>query len=334
MKAKRFVLEKYFEGMPKESDLKLVEEELPEITDGEFLVEAVYLSVDPYMRAYVSGLKLGQTMIGCQVAKILQSKNSSYPVGRYVSGQFGWTTHFISNGKAQDITNYPPFLIPEDNNVPLSLFLGILGRPGNSAYFGLLDICNPQPGETVVVTGAGGAVGYHVGQIAKIKGCTVVGITGSDEKGAWLKRLGFDHVINYKTEDISLALDKAVPEGIDCYFDNVGGEISSCVIQRMNKYGRIAVCGSISMYNATAENYPTARMIQPFLVTNELYMKGFIVGRTYLNRWMEAIDQNTKWYKEGKLQNQETVTEGFEHMPKAFIGIMSGDNWGKAIIKP
>ncbi|KRT78550.1 hypothetical protein AMK59_8754 [Oryctes borbonicus] len=259
MKAKRFILERYFEGMPKESDLRLVEEELPEIKDGEFLVEAIYLSVDPYMRAYVNRLKLGQTMIGCQIAKIIESKNANYPVGRYLTGQFGWTTHFISNGTPQDITNYPPFLIPEKNDVPLSFYLGILGRTGNSAYFGLLDICKPQPRETVVVTGAGGAVGYHVGQIAKIKGCTVIGITGSDDKAKWLKRLGFDHIINYKTEDISASLSLAAPKGIDCYFDNVGGEISSCVIQRMNKYGRIAVCGSISSYNATPATYPTGK---------------------------------------------------------------------------
>ncbi|XP_072386098.1 prostaglandin reductase 1-like isoform X2 [Diabrotica undecimpunctata] len=271
VKGKRFVLQKVFEGFPKESDFKVEEYELPPVKNGEFLAEAMYLSVDPYMRAYVSNSSMiGTTMIGSQVAK-------------------------------------------------------------NTSYFGFLELCQPKQGETVVVSGAAGAVGSHVGQIAKIKGCTVIGIAGSDEKGKWLtEELGFDHFINYKTANIPEELKKAAPKGIDCYFDNVGGEISSAVLHQMNLYGRISVCGSIANYNDTTR--AVAPVVQPSIVFKQLKMEGFIATR-WENRWMEGIKQNLEWVKQGKVKYHETVTEGFDNMFKAFTGMLKGENTGKAIVK-
>ncbi|XP_018575747.1 prostaglandin reductase 1-like isoform X2 [Anoplophora glabripennis] len=280
------------------------------------------------MRVYTEFHKIGETNVGSQVGKIVESKNPGYPVGQYVVGNFGWRTHTISKG-LQDGLGFKPTLVPNIGNLPLSLALGVLGMPGNTAYFGFLEICAPQAGETVVVTGAAGAVGSHVGQIAKIKGCKVIGVTGSDEKGKWLvEELGFDHFINYKTADLDKALDELAPEKIDCYFDNVGGEISSIILSHMNSFGRVSVCGAISGYNKAEK----ASIVQRLLVPRNLTMEGFLVKR-WANRWNEGIQQNLKWIKEGKLKYHETVTEGFENMLKAFIDLLKGGNVGKAIVK-
>jgi prostaglandin reductase 1 len=202
--------------------------------------------------------------------------------------------------------------------------------PGNTAYFGFLEICQPKEGETVVVSTAAGAVGSLVGQIAKIKGCRVVGITGSDEKCKWLTNdLGFDAAINYKTADLKKELKAAAPKGIDCYFDNVGGEISQNVIEQMNLSGRISVCGAITGYNGqeVQVNAP-----QKNFVFKQLKMEGFIVHR-WANRWMEGVNQMLQWIKDGKIKFQETVTEGFENMPQAFMEMLNGKNTGKAVVK-
>ncbi|CAG9856262.1 unnamed protein product [Phyllotreta striolata] len=333
VKAKKFVLRKIFDGFPKKEDMSLEVEELPPLKDGEFLAEAAYLSVDPYMRAYVkpeTWVFSEEAFIGGQVAKIIESKNPKFPVGKYVVGSFGWRTHTISNGNAT-LVSTPTILLPDIGDLPVSVALGVLGMPGNTAYFGLLELCQPKPGETVVVSGAAGAVGSLVGQIAKIKGCTVIGIAGSDEKGKWLTgELGFDHFINYKTDDVQSKLKKLAPKGVDCYFDNVGGELSSIVIYQMNKFGRISVCGSIANYNDTKRSQ--ASVIQPPVVSQQLKMEGFIVTR-WINRWMEGINQNMQWIKEGKLKYEETVTEGFENMFEAFTDMLKGKNVGKAVVK-
>ncbi|CAH1101134.1 unnamed protein product [Psylliodes chrysocephalus] len=320
-----------FRGFPKFSDLKLVEEELPEIENGEFLAEAVYLSVDPYMRAYAPNLPIGSTMIGSQVAKITESKNPDYPVGKYVVAHFGWRTHTISKGKEEGAV-FQPLILPDFEGLPISYGIGILGLVGNTAYFGLLDICKPKEGETVVVSGAAGGVGSIVGQIAKIHGCKVIGIAGSDEKGKWLtEELGFDHFINYKTDDVEKALKAAAPNGVDCYFDNVGGDISSTVIYQMNHFGRISVCGSISSYNNINEAEDI--LIQFPLVFKQLRMEGFNVSRWAGDRYIEGIKQNLQWIKEGKLKCRETVTNGFENMFDAFTEMLKGKNVGKAVVK-
>ncbi|CAK9815987.1 Prostaglandin reductase 1 [Anthophora quadrimaculata] len=337
VKAKKFVVAKHFQNEPKATDLQLVEEELPALQTGEFLVQAEYLSVDPYMRPYVLKYPLGITMIGAQVGKIIESKNSQYPVGKRIVGYLGWRTHTIVNPQTcteVDLISQKPMLLPDIGNLSPSLCLGVLGMPGNTAYFGLLEICKPKQGETLVVSGAAGAVGSHVGQIGKhVLGLTVIGIAGSDEKCKWLvEELGFDHAINYKTENVAVSLRKAAPTGIDCYFDNVGGDISSAVMYQMKPFGRAAVCGSISSYNADASSLPKATILQPVLVFNQLKMEGFIVSR-WTDRWSEGIQKNLQWIREGKLHYRETVTKGFENMFDAFVGMLQGKNTGKAIIQ-
>nr|XP_033338472.1 prostaglandin reductase 1-like [Megalopta genalis] len=337
VKAKKYVLVKHFQGEPKPTDLQLVEEELPPIKNEEFLVQAEFLSVDPYMRPYTLRYPTGITMIGTQVAKILESKNSEYPVGKRVVGYFGWRTHTIVNPKNfsdTDMLNQKPLLLPDIGNLSPSLCLGALGMPGNTAYFGFIDICAPKKGETLVVSGAAGAVGSHVGQIGKnVLGMNVIGIAGSDEKCKWLvDELGFDHAINYKTENVKTALKKVAPKGVDCYFDNVGGDISSTVIYQMNTFGRVSVCGSISSYNEDPASLPKTVVLQPALVFNQLKLEGFIATR-WTNRWMEGIYKNLQWIQEGKVKTRETVTKGFENMFEAFSGMLKGTNTGKAIVQ-
>ncbi|CAB3261598.1 unnamed protein product [Arctia plantaginis] len=319
VKAQKYVLTKYFQGEPKKTDFKIVEEKIPELKDGEVLAEAEYLSVDPYMRAYMIGYKLPADMIGEQVAKIIASRNDKYSVGSYVTGSFGWRTHTIFNPDV--LSNQPGLLpvtlLPDINPHPVSLGLGVLGMPGNTAYFGSKEILQLNPKDTLVITGAAGAVGSHVGQIGKILGCRVVGFAGSDEKCQYLeKELGFDHAFNYKTVDIKTALREGCPDKIDCYFDNVGGEISSQIMSQMNKYGRVAVCGSISSYNDSKP--PKVSLVQPAIVFKELKVEGFLVYR-WVDRWNEGINVNLNWLREGKLKYQEKVYHGFENMVDALV---------------
>ncbi|KAL0132561.1 hypothetical protein PUN28_000369 [Cardiocondyla obscurior] len=335
MKAKKFVVVNHFVNEAKPTDLKLVEEELPPLKNGEYLVEAEYLSVDPYMRPYLQRFPVGITMIGSQVAKIIESKNPNFPVGKRIVGNLGWRTHTIINPSTNqdDVLQQQPYVLPDIGDLPSSLGLGVLGMPGNTAYFGLLEICKPKPGETIVISGAAGAVGSHVGQIAKNLGLIVIGICGSDEKCKWLtEELGFDSAINYKTASIASSLRKAAPQGVDCYFDNVGGDISSVVMYQMRPFGRVSVCGSISSYNTDASSLPKSTILQPVIVFNQLKIEGFIVTR-WADRWNEGIIQNLRWIREGKLRYRETVTKGFENMFDAFIGMMRGENVGKAIIQ-
>lgn len=215
----------------------------------------------------------------------------------------------------------------------MSIALGTLGMPGNTAYFGFLDICKPKAGEVVVVTGAAGAVGSIVGQLAKLKECKVIGVAGSDDKCKWLTdELGFDHAINYKTADIRAELKKVAPDGVDCYFDNVGGTISSTVINQMRDHGRISVCGSISAYNSPASEWPKVPILQPTFVFKQLTMKGFLIW-SYNNRLFEGLTNMKQWVDEGKIKHRDTVTEGFENTPQAFIDMLEGKNTGKAVVK-
>lgn len=328
---------KHFQGDPKPTDLKIVEEDLPSLQNGEFLVQAEFLSVDPYMRPYIQKYPVGITMIGSQVAKIIESKNSDFPVGKRVIGYLGWRTHTVVRPDSfsnADLVEQKPMILPDIGDFPPSLCLGVLGMPGNTAYFGLLELCKPKQGETLVVSGAAGAVGSHVGQIGKnVLGLNVIGIAGSDEKCKWLvEELGFDYAINYKTENIATALRKAAPKGIDCYFDNVGGDISSTVMYQMRPYGRVAICGSISSYNFDASSLPKATILQPAILFNQLKVEGFIVSR-WKDRSSEGISKNLQWLKEGKLQYRETVTKGFENMFNAFVDMLQGKNIGKAIVQ-
>lgn len=248
--ARKYVLDAHFEGAPKRSDLKIVEEKLPALKDGEFLAEAVWLSVDPYMRPYSRRMNVGDTMIGTQVAKVVESKNSSFQVGDYVVGSFGWRNLTISDGNQMLKLDRQLY-----TDQKLSTAVGILGMPGATAYFGFLELCLPKEGETLVVNGAAGAVGSAVGQIAKIKGCRVVGFAGSDEKVEYLKKLGFDEAFNYKTiTSLKKTLETACPKGIDMFFDNVGGDFYDTVLPLMNEFGRVSICGCISQYNVEEQD--------------------------------------------------------------------------------
>ncbi|XP_075066990.1 prostaglandin reductase 1-like [Mixophyes fleayi] len=324
--SKSWTMVKHFVGAPKPEDFKLIEKELPPLKDGEVLLESEFLSVDPYMRPYSRQKKEGDVMIGSQVARVIESKNSSFPVGGYYAAYSGWTTHFISDGQG---LNALPASWPK--SLPKSLALGTVGMPGLTAYFGLLELCQPKEGEVVLVNCAAGAVGSVVGQIAKIKGCKVVGSAGSDEKVKYLKEIGFDVAFNYKTVDsLEEELKKASPEGYDSYFENVGGKFADAAIPQMNTFGRIAVCGAISQYNDDVP--PLGPYIQTYMIFKQLRMEGFLVHR-WTNRYEEGQKQLLQWVSEGKLKYHEHVTNGFENMPAGFIGMLQGENIGKAIIK-
>nr|XP_033782445.1 prostaglandin reductase 1 [Geotrypetes seraphini]XP_033782454.1 prostaglandin reductase 1 [Geotrypetes seraphini]XP_033782464.1 prostaglandin reductase 1 [Geotrypetes seraphini]XP_033782475.1 prostaglandin reductase 1 [Geotrypetes seraphini] len=325
--SKAWTLAKHFKGFPKLSDFKQQEVELPNIKDGEVLIEALFLSVDPYMRSYSSiSMKEGNIMVGSQVARVVESKNSAFPVGDFVISTAGWTTHSISDGK-----NLQSLLCNWPEHIPKSVALGTIGMPGLTAYFGLFEVCSLKEGDTVLVNAAAGAVGSSVGQIAKIKGCKVVGCAGTDDKVAYLKQIGFDEAFNYKTvSSLEEALKKASPDGYDCYFDNVGGTFSSVALLQMKQYGRIALCGAISLYNDSAPQLGTYPVV-PFIL-KEFRMEGFIVSR-WKDKSEEALKQLMTWVVEGKLKYREQITEGFDNMPAGFLGMLKGENTGKAIIK-
>ncbi|XP_049640817.1 prostaglandin reductase 1 [Suncus etruscus] len=327
VRAKSWTLKKHFEGSPTSSNFELKTVELPPLKNGEVLLEALFLTVDPYMRVASKNLKEGDTMMGQQVARVVESKSSTFPTGTIVVASTGWTSHSISDGK--DLEKVPAGW---PDKLPLSLTLGTVGMTGLTAYFGLLDICGAKSGQTVLVNAAAGAVGSVVGQIAKVKGCKVVGAAGTDEKVAYLKKLGFDVAFNYKTVgSLGEALKKASPDGYDCYFDNVGGEFSNVVIPQMKKFGRIAICGAISTYNRTGA--PPPGPPPEVIIYQQLRMEGFIVSRWQGEVRQKALQDLLTWVSEGKIQYQEYVTEGFENMPAAFMGMLKGDNTGKTIVK-
>jgi NADPH:quinone reductase len=318
-------------GFPKESDFKLVEEPVGEPADGEVLIRLIWLSVDPYMRgrmndrkSYAPPVQLGQVMGGGAVGKVLESKHPNFKPGDIVMGDLGWQTHSVRKG--QILAKVDPSL------APISTAVGILGMPGMTAYFGLLDICDPKPGETLFVSGAAGAVGSLVGQIGKIKGCRVVGSAGSDEKVRLLTdEFGFDAAFNYKTtKDYVAKLAELCPKGIDCYFDNVGGEITDAVMILMNPHARLSICGHISMYNA--EKPETGPRLLALLIERMAKMQGFIVSQ-YFQRFPEAQTAIAGWLAEGKIHYRETVTDGIENAPAAFIGMLQGENIGKQLVR-
>ncbi|CAH0714567.1 unnamed protein product, partial [Brenthis ino] len=333
VKARKYVVKKYFEGMPKRDDFEIVEYDLPPIRNGEILVKTEFVGVDPYMRAYNGRYPIPYDQFGFQVGLVEDSKDPRYPVGTKVVSHKGWCTHSVINANVAsspiDVVNKAPNL----NGLSTSLAIGAIGMLGATAYFGFLEICKPKPGETVVVTGAAGAVGSLVGQIAKIKGCKVIGFAGTDDKVEWLeKELGFDKAFNYKTVDIGKALKDAAPNGIDCYFDNVGGEMSSIIMNQMNHFGRVSVCGSISAYNEDIANLPRAPIVQMDIVMKQLKVEGFLVHR-WITRWPEAFSDLSKWIKGGQIKTKEHITEGFDNIYDAFVGMLAGNNTGRAVVK-
>jgi len=330
MKTNTILLAARPQGVPTAAQFRFETRELPEPTAGQVLLKTLYVSVDPYMRgrmsaakSYIAPFEVGEPIAGGVVAEVVVSHSEALPVGSVVVGNLPWQEFSVAD--AQGLNPVPA------DKAPASYFLGLLGMPGLTAYFGLLDICQPKAGETVVVSGAAGAVGLIVGQLAKIQGCHVVGTAGSDEKVAHLKALGFDEAINYKTTpDIAQALAAAAPNGVDCYFDNVGGAITDAVYDLLNKHARIALCGQISTYNATEA--PTGPRPEGKLLKTSTKLQGFIVS-DYLDRWPEGVQKLTEWYVAGQLKGEETITEGFEQIPAAFLGLFSGENTGKAVVK-
>ena len=316
--------------MPSASNFDLAETAAPSPKEGELLLKALYISVDPYMRSrmsdaksYVPPFEVGKPMDGGVVAEVIESRHPDFISGDAVLGHLQWQE--IQTVNAQQVTKL-------DKAAPLSYYLGILGMPGLTAYFGLNEIGKPVVGETVVVSGAAGAVGMVVCQIAKLKGCRVVGIAGSDEKNAYLKDiLKVDEVINYHTEkDMKAAIARTCPDGVDVYYDNVGGEISDAVFSHINKFARIILCGQISLYNVT--EVPVGPRPQPLMVKKSALMQGFIVSN-YAPRFGEGIQQLSQWLGEGKLTYQETIVEGFEKLPETFMGLFQGKNTGKLLVK-
>lgn len=318
-------------GFPKESDFRLVESPLPTLADGQFLVRSIYLSVDPYMRgrmndrrSYAEPVKIGDVMVGGVVGEVVQSRHDKFAQGDFAVGMFGWQEYAVSNGAEVRLV--------KTGKAPISTALGVLGMPGLTAYCGFLEVCQPQAGETVVVSGAAGAVGSVVGQIAKLKGLRVVGIAGSDAKVAHLLGdLGLDAAFNYKsTDDYYGKLKELCPKGVDAYFDNVGGPITDAVFGHINTHARIAICGQISQYNAQQlEQGP--RLLWK-LIEKQAKVEGFLVFQ-FVGQFRAAMQQLTEWVETDQLNYRERITDGLENAPRAFLEMMQGENIGKQLVK-
>ena len=328
---KTIILEKRPVGKPQLSDFKFIDTELPQIGVNEVLLKTSFVSVDPYLRGRMSDAKSYSAPFQLQkpissgiIAEVLESNNGAYAKGDYVTGLLEWKEFQKSDGKG--------LLKVDPTKAPLSAYLGVLGMTGLTAYLGLTEIGKPKKGETLVVSGAAGAVGSVVGQIGKLLGCRVVGIAGTDEKVEMLKaKYGFDAAINYTTtSNMKKAIATACPNGVDVYFDNVGGEISDGVLANINQMARIIICGSISVYNETS--IPMGPRVETTLVKNSALMQGFIVSN-YAAKFPEAIIQLSDWVQAGKLTYSETIIEGFDQIPQAFIGLFEGQNNGKMIVK-
>ena len=318
------------DGYPNESDFKQVESPVPQPGEGEVIVRAIWLSLDPYQRgrmrdaqSYATPVALGEVVVGGIVGRVVKTRTPAFAVGDIVEGSLGWQDYGISDGRN---------LRKVDTGLgPISTAIGILGMPGVTAYFGFLDVAEPNPGDTVVVSAASGAVGAIVGQISKLMGCRTVGIAGTQAKIDYIvDELGFDVGINYKTENVASALADACPQGIDVYFDNVGGPITDAVMEQIAVGGRISICGQISQYNVE-EPEPGPRNLG-LLVRKQAKVQGFLVGQ-FANRHEEARLRIAQWIKEGKIKYKEDVVEGLENAPRAFIGLMRGENFGKLLIK-
>ena len=319
-------------GTPSPADFEFIkEEDNLTVEDGQLLLETLYVSVDPYLRgrmsdakSYVEPFELNKPIHSGVIAKVLESKNDNFKEGDYVSGMLDWKTKQVSSG--QGLQKVDP------SKADLSAYLGILGMTGLTAYCGLIEIGKPKEGETLVVSGAAGAVGSVVGQIGKILGLKVIGIAGSDEKIELLKsKFGFDAGINYNTtENMTKAIAEAAPNGVDVYFDNVGGPISDTVLFNINKFARTVNCGAIAVYNNT--EIPKSISVRPFLIKNSASMQGFIVSN-FEDKFPQAIKTLSGWLADDKLTYSETIVEGFENIPQAFIDLFDGKNKGKMVVK-
>jgi NADPH-dependent curcumin reductase CurA len=318
-------------GLPKESDFRLVESPIPTPGPGEVLVRTLYLSLDPYMRgrmndakSYAPPVRIGEVMVGGAVGRVGQSNDPGFQPGDIVVANTGWQDYAVVKGK--ETRKLDP------SQAPITTALGVLGHIGLTAHFGLIDICHPKAGETVVVSGAAGAVGSVVGQIAKILGCRVIGIAGTDAKIRYLvDDLGFDAAFNYKTTaDYGAKIKELCPNGVDVYFDNVGGAITDAVLFNLALHARVSVCGQISLYNL--EKPELGLRFLPLLIVYRAKVEGFLVI-DYAPRFGEGLRQLAAWFREGKLKQRESIEEGLENAPRAFIGMLQGKNIGKQLVK-
>lgn len=329
MNNQQIVLAERPKGMP-ENDIfryESIDTKRPE--SGEVLIESVFISVDPYMRgrmndakSYAAPFELGKPMNGHIVGRVVESESEDLKPGSVITGVLPWKLY--NTVAAESVTEVPSV------DVPLHLYLSTLGMPGQTAYGGLLKIGEPEKGETVVVSAASGAVGSVVGQIAKIKGARVVGIAGGQDKVKYLtETLGFDAGVDYKREDFKENLSESLPEGVDVYFENVGGALSDEVFKHLNRFARIPVCGAISAYNSTEDIGPR---IQQTLVKTQAKMQGFLVAQ-FADDAESTARQLAEWVKQGKIHTEVSIEEGFENLPKAFRNLFTGGNFGKQIVK-
>jgi NADPH-dependent curcumin reductase CurA len=316
-------------GWVEESNFRIVETALPEPKPGEVLVRNHWLSLDPYMRgrmssakSYVPPVEIDEVMTGGTVGEVIESHNGRFKPGDSVVGRLGWQQYAVSDGEG--LAKVDPTLIPA------SCYLGVAGMPGATAWIGLLEHCQPKTGETVVVSAASGAVGSVVGQLAKMQGCRAVGIAGGKAKCEHVVgELGFDACVDYKGGALYEDLKAAAPEGIDCYFENVGGEVMDTVFRHLNPFSRVALCGMIADYNATE---PYAVRAMRALLVNRVRLQGFIV-LDRLDLYQRAVRQLARLVARGKLKYHETIAEGLDNAPAAFIGMLKGANLGKQLVK-
>ena len=318
-------------GMVKETDFNLVESPILDPNDEQVLLRTLYLTVDPYMRgrmsdrkSYAEPVPIGAVMTGEVVARVEKSKHAKFAEGDLVTASLGWQEFGVSDGNG--LRKLDP------SRAPVSTALHVLGMPGLTAYFGLLEICKPKTGQTVVVSGAAGAVGSVVGQIAKIKGCRVVGIVGSDDKANWLtQELGFDDALNYKTTDNYYKnLKRLCPDGVHAYFDNVGGPITDAIFPLLSIGARIAICGQISQYNL--QEAATGPRLLWNLIVKRALVQGFLVF-DFKDQYRDGLKQLTEWLSSGQLKYRESIAEGIENAASAFIGLFQGSNVGKQLVK-
>jgi NADPH-dependent curcumin reductase CurA len=327
MRNRRVVLASRPSGPVSEANFRMEDAPLPQPAEGEALVKNLWLSLDPYMRgrmsdakSYVKGVDIGEVMVGQTVGEVLESRHSRLKAGDKVLTQLGWQLY----GVTREATKV------DDARAPLSYYLGILGMPGMTAYFGLKEIGQPKPGETVLVSAASGAVGSVVGQLAKIWGASAVGIAGGRQKSDYVMReLAFDACVDHKAANLGEALKQACPAGIDVYFDNVGGKILDTVLTQMNLFSRVVVCGTISDYNSTE---PYGIRNWRMVLVNRIRLQGMIVF-DWKDRYGEALKALSGYFAAGRLKYRESVVEGLENAPRGLIGLLSGQNFGKQLVK-
>jgi len=331
---KQWLLDQRPKGMPGDECWKLNEVETLPLKKGEVLIKVLYLSIDPYMRgrmndgeSYAAPAALGEPMTGESVGIVIESESDKFIKGDYLCVHRGWQTHII-------VSDDEPTLFKADPSiVPLQTYLGTVGMPGRTAYFGLLRVGLPKSGETIVVSAASGAVGSVVGQMGKILGCRVIGVAGGEKKCSYVKdELGFDDCIDYKAEGMEEKLKEACPEGVDIYFENVGGPVSKAVSKLLNEGSRVPICGFISAYNSedmTQEETP----FHIFGALDPAPEHRFFVVTEWFKEWREATEELSQWITEGKIKYEETITEGFENAPQGLRDVLSGKNFGKQLIK-